>query len=127
MAMSDLSVAFMPASAADQADRSNIIWYRQPAKNGLGTRDRERALGRNDLRRDRSERIQINEDTVWAGEKRNRSNPQGARNIAEVRRLLFAGKLKEAEALAEKTIISIPKRLPPYQPLGDLWFLLLRS
>jgi alpha-L-fucosidase 2 len=29
-------------------------------------------------------------------------------------------KPKEAEILAEKTIISIPKRMPPYQPLGDL-------
>jgi alpha-L-fucosidase 2 len=72
-----------------------------------------------------SERIQLNEDTVWAGEKRDRSNPEsrgpkGARNLAEVRRLLFAGKVKEAEQLADKTIISIPRRLPPYQPLGDL-------
>ncbi len=67
-----------------------------------------------------NERIQINEETVWAGEKRDRINPEGARNIAEVRRLLFAGKPREAEQLAEKTIISIPKRMPPYQPLGDL-------
>ena len=67
-----------------------------------------------------SERIQLNEDTIWAGEKRNRINPEGARNLAEVRRLLFAGKPKEAELLAEKTIISVPKRMPPYQPLGDL-------
>jgi len=67
-----------------------------------------------------TERIQLNEDTIWAGEKRDRNNPEGAANLAEVRRLLFAGKAKEAEILAEKTIISIPKRMPPYQPLGDL-------
>ncbi len=67
-----------------------------------------------------SERIQLNEDTIWAGEKRDRNNPEGARNLAEVRRLLFAGKPKEAEQLAERTMISVPKRMPPYQPLGDL-------
>jgi alpha-L-fucosidase 2 len=67
-----------------------------------------------------SERIQINEDTVWAGEKRERSNPEGKKNLAEVRRLLFTGKPKEAEVLAEKTMIAVPKRMPPYQPLGDL-------
>jgi alpha-L-fucosidase 2 len=68
-----------------------------------------------------SERIQLNEDSVWAGEKRDRNNPEGARAIPEVRRLLFAGKVKEAEALAGENIISVPRRLPPYQPLGDLW------
>ena len=67
-----------------------------------------------------AERIQLNEDTVWAGEKRDRINPEAAKNLAEVRRLLFAGKPKEAEILAERTMISIPKRMPPYQPLGDL-------
>jgi alpha-L-fucosidase 2 len=66
------------------------------------------------------ERIQINEDTVWAGERRDRLNPEGARSLPEVRRLLFAGKPKEAEALADRTIIAVPRRMPPYQPLGDL-------
>ena len=67
-----------------------------------------------------SERIQLNEDTIWAGEKRDRINPEGASNLAEVRRLLFAGKPREAEVLAERTMIAVPKRMPPYQPLGDL-------
>jgi alpha-L-fucosidase 2 len=67
-----------------------------------------------------SERIQLNEDTVWAGERRDRTNPEALKSLPEVRRLLFAGKAAEAEALAERTMIAIPKRLPPYQPLGDL-------
>jgi alpha-L-fucosidase 2 len=37
-----------------------------------------------------------------------------------VRRLLFAGRCAEAEALADKAIISLPRRMPPYQTLGDL-------
>ena len=67
-----------------------------------------------------SERIQLNEDTVWAGEKRDRNNPEGAQAIREVRRLLADGKPREAEVLADKSILSIPRRLPPYQTLGDL-------
>jgi alpha-L-fucosidase 2 len=68
-----------------------------------------------------AERIQINEDTVWAGEKRDRNNPASAVSVPEVRRLLFVGKPKEAEQLAEKTMIAIGRRMPPpYQPLGDL-------
>ncbi len=108
-------------AAASTLDAADILWYRQPAASwnealpiGNGR------LGAMIFGGVRSERIQLNEDTVWAGEKRDRNNPEGAKNLAEVRRLLFAGKVKEAEALAERAIISIPKRLPPYQPLGDL-------
>jgi len=66
------------------------------------------------------ERLQLNEDTVWAGEKRDRINPGAAKAIPEIRRLLFDGKPVEAEALADKAVISIPRRMPPYQPVGDL-------
>ena len=97
------------------------LWYRQPAENwnealpiGSG-RLAAMVFGGTAI-----ERIQINEDTVWAGEKRDRINPEGAKNLAEVRRLLFAGKPKQAEELADKTIIAVPRRMPPYQPLGDL-------
>ena len=97
------------------------LWYRQPAANwnealpiGSG-RLAAMVFGGTAV-----ERIQINEDTIWAGERRDRNNPEGAKNLAEVRRLLFADKPKQAEELAEKTIIAIPKRMPPYQPLGDL-------
>lgn len=103
------------------ADHTNVLWYRQPAAKwtealpiGNGR------LGGMVFGGVASERIQLNEGTVWAGEKRDRSNPAGGAALPEVRRLLFAGKPKEAEALAEKDIIAIPKRMPPYQTLGDL-------
>src|SRR5215207_3328709 len=97
------------------------LWYRRPAAG----RNEALPVGNGRLGAMvfggvESERLQLNEDTVWAGERRDRTNPEGARNLAEVRRLLFAGKPKEAEELAERTIIATPKRMPPYQPLGDL-------
>lgn len=66
------------------------------------------------------ERLQLNEDSVWAGEVRDRVNPEAASAMPEVRRLLFEGKPKEAEALADKSVMGIPRRMPPYQTLGDL-------
>src|SRR5260370_20597236 len=67
------------------------------------------------------ERIQLNEGTIWAGEKRDRSNPEGnPQAVTEIRRLLLAGKVKDAEALAQRTMIAVPDRMPRYQPLGDL-------
>ena len=97
------------------------LWYRQPAANwnealpiGNGR------LGAMVFGGVATERLQLNEDTIWAGEKRDRLNPAGPAAVAEVRRLLLEGKAPEAEALADKAIIATPRRMPPYQPLGDL-------
>jgi alpha-L-fucosidase 2 len=107
--------------ALTAAERPNVLWYRQPALKwtealplGNGR------LGAMVYGGVASEKIQLNEDSIWAGEKRERNNPDGAKAVPEVRRLLNEGKVKEAEALADKSIISIPRRLPPYQPLGDM-------
>ena len=54
------------------------------------------------------------------GERRDRNNPQAGRT-PEVRKLLMAGKVHEAEALAAEVMMGIPVRLPCYQTLGDLW------
>jgi len=67
------------------------------------------------------EHIQLNHDGVWDGEQRDRNNPAAGAAVPQVRGLLFAGKVKEAEALAATDIISIPRRLPNYETLGDLW------
>jgi len=66
------------------------------------------------------ERLQLNEETIWIGERRDRDNPQASRT-PEVRKLLMAGKVHEAEALAAQVMMGVPDRLPCYQTLGDLW------
>jgi alpha-L-fucosidase 2 len=115
------TIASLLLGAATIAAASDLLWYRQEAANwnealpiGNGR------LGGMVFGGVFGDHVQLNEDTVWAGEKRNRNNPDASKNLAEVRRLLFAGMPHEAEALAEKTIISTPKRLPPYQTMGDL-------
>jgi alpha-L-fucosidase 2 len=67
-----------------------------------------------------NERIQFNEHTLWKGEPRDYSNPGASNHLAEIRRLLFDGKQKEAEQLAMKEFMSVPLRQMPYQPFGDL-------
>jgi alpha-L-fucosidase 2 len=76
---------------------------------------------RDDLRATGREHVQLNHDGVWDGEVRDRNNPAAGAAVPEVRRLLFAGKVKEAEALAASDMLAIPRRLPLYQTLGDLW------
>ena len=66
------------------------------------------------------ERLQINEDTVWAGEPHDYAHKGAVKYLPEIRRLLFEGKQREAEALAEKEFMSVPLFQLPYQPFVDL-------
>jgi alpha-L-fucosidase 2 len=66
------------------------------------------------------ERIQLNEETLWMGGPRDTDNPEARAALPEVRRLLFAGRPREAYALAERKLMGKPWRLESYQSLGDL-------
>ena len=67
------------------------------------------------------ERIQLNEESIWDGQPGlDRANPRAAEAIPRIRELLFAGKVAEAEALAQTDLFSLPRRMPCYQTLGDL-------
>ncbi len=66
------------------------------------------------------EQIQLNEESIFAGKRMDRNNPAARQNIPLIRRLLLDGKVKEAEELADKDMLAIPRRQPPYEPLGDL-------
>jgi len=67
------------------------------------------------------DRLQLNEETIWDGEpNRDRTNPKAAAAIPRIRELLFAGNIAEAQALAVSDVLSVPRRMPCYQTLGDL-------
>ena len=67
------------------------------------------------------DRLQLNEESIWDGEpNRDRNNPKAAAAIPRIRELLFAGNIAEAQALALSDVLSIPRRMPCYQTLGDL-------
>jgi len=99
-----------------------VLWYRRPAEQWLEAlpvgNGRLGAMVFGGILR---ERLQLNEETVWAGGPWDSTNPEALAALPEVRRLLFAGRPAEAIALADAKMMSRPLRLPPYQPLGDLW------
>ena len=66
------------------------------------------------------ERLQLNEDTLWDGYPIDASNPASLEALPEVRRLLFAGRNKDAVELAGRTMMGRPERVKPYQSLGEL-------
>jgi alpha-L-fucosidase 2 len=67
-----------------------------------------------------TERLQLNEDTVWAGGPHDYSNPRGAGALAEIRRLVFANQWTQAQDLINQTMLGNPAGQLAYQPVGDL-------
>lgn len=66
------------------------------------------------------ERIQLNDETFWAGSPHNNNNPEGINHLADIRRLIFEGKEKEAEALIEQYYMT-PHHGMTYLTLGSLY------
>jgi alpha-L-fucosidase 2 len=98
------------------------LWYRRPAKTwtealpvGNGR------LGAMVVGGVQAEHLQFNEDTVWTGQPHDYSHPGAAEHLDEIRGLLFAGKQRQAEDLAERVFMSIPLGQKAYQPFGDLY------
>lgn len=78
-----------------------------------------------------TERIQLNEESMWSGSSDDNDNPEAFGAQAQIRQLLFDGKYKEATRLTNKTQIckgagsgqgngaEVP--FGCFQTLGDLW------
>ena len=103
------------------AEAALRLWYRAPARQWMEAlpvgNGRLGAMVFGGVER---ERIQLNENTLWEGGPRDRTNPEALRRLPEVRRLLFEGKNEEATALADRSMMGIPPRIKSYQSLGDL-------
>jgi alpha-L-fucosidase 2 len=99
------------------------LWYRQPAEEWVEAL----AIGNGRLGGmvfggTQSERIQLNEDSLWTGHPVERDNPEAAKYLDKARQLLFEGKYVEGQKLVQEKIMGL--RLDggthTYQTLGDL-------
>lgn len=66
-----------------------------------------------------SERIQLNDETFWAGSPYNNNNPEGLKHLDEIRSLVFEGKEDEAEKLINQYYMT-PHHGMSYLTLGSL-------
>jgi len=67
-----------------------------------------------------NEVIQLNENTVWAGQPNRNDNPDAKAALPEVRKLIFEGKYNEAQELVNQKIITKTSHGMPYQTAGNL-------
>jgi alpha-L-fucosidase 2 len=98
------------------------LWYLRPAARwddalpiGNGR------LGAMVFGRVAQERLQLNEDTLWAGSPYVPDNPDALAAIPEVHKLLLAERYQEAVDLTSAKVMAKPLRQMPYGTAGDLF------
>jgi alpha-L-fucosidase 2 len=108
-------------SQAAAPDAPLALWYRQPAKEWVEAipigNGRLAAMVFGGVEK---ERLQLNEDTLWAGGPYDPANPDALQALPIVRRLIADGKYREAHALVAEKMMAKPLRQMPFQPVGDL-------
>lgn len=103
-------------------DNKHILWYDAPASiwtEALPIGNSR--LGAMIYGIPSSERLQLNEETIWAGRPNNNANPEALEYLPKVRQLVWEGKYKEAQDLATKHVQANTNSGMPYQPFGDLY------
>ena len=98
------------------------LWYRSPATQweealplGNGR------IGAMVFGNPYKERIQLNEESIWYGGLMDRNNKDAKEALPKVRKLIFDGRIKEAEKLLKYAFSGTPESMRPYQTLGDIF------
>ena len=115
---------FLSCTNSEKNEKINSdlkLWYNQPAEEwtealpiGNGR------LGAMVFGGTQEERIQLNEESLWAGTPVNNNNPGASKHLKEIQKLLLAGETVKARKLGDKYLLGTPPRIRAYQTLGDL-------
>jgi alpha-L-fucosidase 2 len=98
-----------------------VLWYDKPATQWVEALPiGDGRLGAMVFGGTKNERLQLNEDTLYAGGPYDPNNPEALQVLPEARRLIFEGKYKEANDLIGAKMMAHPIKQMPYEPVGDL-------
>ena len=134
------AAAVLFTGEAPAPEGAMTLWYRQPASDhpytppvgggrggGPGAAEWVRALPVGNGRLGAmvfggvvNERLQLNEDTLWAGGPYDPVNPDSLAALPEVRNLLFDAKYSEAAKLITDKVMAKPLAQMPYETIGNL-------
>lgn len=97
------------------------LWYDQPAHEWVEALPLGNGrLGAMVFGGPMEERIQLNEETIWAGQPNSNANPNALEALPVIREMVFQGKFVEAQNLATEKVMSNKNHGMPYQTFGDL-------
>jgi len=106
---------------AEPQTKSYTLWYDEPASiweealpigNGR--------LGAMVFGNPFHECIQLNEESLWAGEPINNNNPKAAKSLDRIRQLTLNHEYAKAHKLAAETMVGTPPCVRSYQTLGNI-------
>ncbi len=106
----------------ENPDNTLKLWYKQPAvawEEALPVGNGR--LGAMVFGDPLHERLQLNEESIWAGSKINNNNPKALNALPTLQKYLFGSRYKEAKKVAEENFLGTPPNIRSYQPLGDLF------
>ena len=118
-----LATAAIPAAAAPgKKGNSHILWYDKPATMWTEALPIGNSrLGAMVYGTPAADRLQLNEETIWAGRPNNNANPEAKEYLPKVRELVWQGKYKVAQDMATAHVMAKTNCGMPYQPFGDLY------
>ena len=98
------------------------LWYDEPAEKWVEALPVGNGrLGAMIFGNPSSEKLQLNEETVWAGQPNSNANPnveEGA--LEEIRKLIFEGRYRAAQDMVDQKIFFRTNHGMSYQTVGDL-------
>lgn len=103
------------------ASASHTLWYSRPASLWVEALPLGNGrLGAMVFGNPAQEQVQLNEETIWAGQPNNNPNPEALQYLPGIRDRVFAGNYAEAEKMATEKVMSQTNSGMPYQSFGDL-------
>ena len=112
-----VALGSQPAKAANE----HKLWYDRPAQTwtealpiGNGR------LGAMVFGNVFADRLQLNEETIWAGQPNNNANPEAKEYLPKIQQLVWEGRYREAQEMGTAHVQSRTNHGMPYQPFGNL-------
>ncbi|MBS1574790.1 MAG: glycoside hydrolase family 95 protein [Bacteroidetes bacterium] len=109
--------------AAKSQNNELTLWYKQPAADwnealpvGNGR------LGAMVFGEVEKERIQLNEESLWAGRRVDNNSTQAGSHLKEIQELILNDENRKALDVSNQYLLGNPPQLRSYQTLGDLYF-----
>ena len=105
-----------------QANRENTtLWYSQPAKKWVEAMPLGNGrMGAMVFGGVQKERLQLNEESLWAGEAFQTYPDNFKENLRKLQDMVLEGEIAEASAFGKKTMVKKPTSFRSYEPLADL-------